>query len=263
MKNEFEGPVSEWMVSPVFTTREETLLTEVAQRFDELGVSALPVLDQSSRLIGVLSRDDLSRAGRMVARNEEGERHLRLPVARVREFMHTRVPVIRRDLALAACARRMLKQDLHRLYVAEDGPLEGVISTREMLHAVAKSHVETALETIADRSISVISSSDPLSVAMLKLRASPGNTVVVMGSTAPVGVFSHQEATTSREADPAEPVELWMDPSVLALPGELPAHRAAQRAHELQARYVIIYEGQSARGIVSGLGFTKLVANSD
>jgi CBS domain-containing protein len=118
MKNKFDGRVSDWMVCPVFTLSEEVLLVDAAEKFETLGVSALPVLDSSGRLAGVLSSADLRRAGRMMSRSGDRSRHLRLPDSRVADFMKLRVPVVRRDLSLGACARRMIKQHLHRLYVA-------------------------------------------------------------------------------------------------------------------------------------------------
>jgi len=260
MKNSFESPVSNWMVSPVFTIREDALLVEAASRFDELRVSALPVLDGSSRLTGIISRSDLMQAGRFVRESKERERHLRLPEARVSEFINTRVPVVRREVTLRSCARRMLKQSIHRLYVAEDGPLEGVVSTREMLRAVAEARVETPLGPILTRSVAAIPAEATLSASMARLRADSSLTLVVTRSSVPVGVFSHEEAVTAREADPEDPVELWMDPSVLALPAETPTYRAAESAYEARCRYIISTEGESVTGLTSGIGFAELVA---
>ena len=74
------------MVSPVFTIREKTRLAEVASLFTELRVSALPVLDSSSRLTGIISRSDLMQAGRFVRESREEERRLRLPEVSVSEL---------------------------------------------------------------------------------------------------------------------------------------------------------------------------------
>jgi CBS-domain-containing membrane protein len=261
-KKDLEGFVAEWMVSPVVSLREGTSLTAAAQQLETLNVSALPVLDQSSRLIGVFSSSDLLRAGRFVSQEGDRPRHLRLPDAGVETFMRTRVPVIGPRARLGGCARRMCKQDLHRLYVAEDGPLAGVVSTREMLSAVAQAGSEAPLSQLAQRGIATISARDPLASAMSRLRLNPTLTLVVTQDDAAVGVFSRAEAVMAREADPTEALALWMDVSVVCLPADVPAHRGAQRLLEAKRRYVAACDGRAIIGLISGLGFTELIAAS-
>jgi CBS domain-containing protein len=260
MKKHLDGRVSDWMVSPVLTLREETPLSEAARLFELHGVSALPVLDLSSRLIGVFSRSDLLRAGRFVSQSSDRARHLYLPQAPVGDFMKTSVPVIRPYFSLGVCARRMFKRGLHRLYVAEDGPLEGVVSTREMLSAVVGAGIETRLSQFAQRAIATMSVRDPLASAMARLRANAALTLVVTDDAVPVGVFSRADAVTSREADPTESMSLWMDPNVVSAAADLPAHRGAQQLHEAKGRYIAACEGGTILGLISGLGFTELLA---
>lgn len=271
MKSTFDSPVSDWMVSPVVTIREKASLTEAANLFAELRVSALPVLDSSSRLTGIISQADLMQAGRFVRESQEGARHLRLPVATVHQFTRSRVPVIRRGLALSACARRMVKQRAHRLYVAEDGPLEGVVSTREMQRAVAEARLEAPLDSILVRSVEVIPSECPLARATARRLEEPSLTLIVTRAGVPVGVFSEEEDAVAREADPTDPVELWMDKSVLSLPGSTPMFEAARRAYEDRCRYIVAREEEDGAGaqaggagrvvgVTSALGFAEVVA---
>jgi CBS domain-containing protein len=262
MNDELDGAVCDWMVSPVVSLREHMLVAEAIEQFEALDVSALPVLDASSRLTGVLGWAELRKASRLVQPSGGRERHWRLPDGEVAHYMNPRVPVIRRDLALRACARRMLNQRLHRLYVAEDGPLEGVVSTRQMLSAVVRGRLEVPLAALAQRFVATISADEPLSAAAARLRADPSLSLVVLRGAAAVGVLTPEVAFTSREADPSEPVELWMDPSVVSMPAEVSAVRAAQRLLELKHRYVVMHEGHSVIGLISGLGFTELIAES-
>lgn len=262
MKLELEGHVAEWMVSPVFTLQVGTPLAAAARQLETLEVSALPVLDVGSRLVGVLSSSDLVRAGRFVSEDIDRPRHLRLPEANVEDIMKTRVPVVRPGSTLASCARRMFKQGLHRLYVAEDGPLEGVVSTREMLGAVARAGIETPLSKIAQRGIASISVRDSLASAMARLRLNPTLTLVVKDDAVVAGVFTRADAVVAREADPTEAVALWMDPNVLSLPAELSAQQAAQRLQEARRRYIAACDGPAVVGLISGLGFTELIGGS-
>jgi predicted transcriptional regulator len=260
MKNLFDSCVSQWMVSPVFSIREDAPLAEAASRFDELGVSELPVLDVSSRLTGIISRADLLQAGRFVRQSRDRERHLWLPEARVSEFTRSRVPVIRRDLTLAMCARHMLMHNFRRVYVAEDGPLEGVVSTREMMRAVAEARIEAPIESILTRSVSALRAKSSLAEATATLRADPSLTLVVTRSAVPVGVFSREEASIAREADPGDAVELWMDSSVLSLPMQTPTYGAAAQAYEARCRYIVIHDAEIITGLTSGIGFAQLAA---
>jgi predicted transcriptional regulator len=261
-KNELEARVSDWMVSPVFTITEGTLLREAARHFELLGVSALPVLDANGRLTGVFTRSDLLRAGRFVRQNADQARHLVLPEASVVDFMKARVPVIRRQLPLAACARRMHKQGLHRVYITENGPLEGVVSTREMLSAVARAGIETKLSQLAQRAIATISLRDPLASAMARLRSNAALTLVVVDEETPVGVFTRADAVIARDADPTEAVQLWMDPNVVSLAADLPAHRGAQQLVAARRRHIAVCEGRGVIGLVSALGLTELLASA-
>jgi len=260
---ELAGPVSDWMVSPVVTLREETFLAEAARRFDELDVSALPVVDTSHRLMGVLSRTNLHRAGRFVRETPDQKRHLRLPEARVGEFMLSQVPVIRRGLPLRACARSMVKQQLHRLYIAEDGPLEGVISTRELRKAVVQARFEAPLAGLARGAFATLPANTPLRTAVARLDGQPALLLILMREGLPVGIFAESEALDAREANPEEAAELWMDPSVVGLPAELAAHLGAEQALERRARHIVTLDSVgTVSGLVSGLGFAELVAGA-
>jgi CBS domain-containing protein len=259
MMKGFDTPVSSWMISPVFTVHENDLLTTVASRFAELGVSALPVLDASGRLMGIISQVELLAAGRFRSA-PGGVRELWLPEGRVTQFMQSSVPVIRRELSLTECARRMLRHGIHRLYVAEDGPLEGVISTREMSQAVADAHIEVGLRDIMVPLAGLVKAGDPLRSAHALSRANDGKALVVMGADAPVGIFSQAEAAMSQQADPNEAVELWMDTSIASLPARSAVYRAAEQVIAHKARYVLATEASQVTGSLSGLCFARVVA---
>lgn len=49
----------EIMTTKVLTVQEDTGVEELARLFDERGVNAMPVLDQSGRLVGIVTQTDL------------------------------------------------------------------------------------------------------------------------------------------------------------------------------------------------------------
>ena len=71
--------VRDVMTREVITVRTDTSFKEIARRLGEHNISALPVLDESGRLAGVVSEADLlpktgyrDRAGRSRARGRHG-----------------------------------------------------------------------------------------------------------------------------------------------------------------------------------------------
>jgi hypothetical protein len=63
----------------------------------------------------------------------------------------------------------------------------------------------------------------------------------------------------SKQADPNEPVELWMDSSILSLAAGYPLYRAAEQALLAKARYVFAIEAARVTGLLSGLSFASVV----
>jgi CBS domain-containing protein len=255
--NPFELPASSWMVTPVHTVPENTPLSTAARRLDELGISALPVLDASSRLTGYISRGDLIRAGRLRTGSMPGAPLLWLPDKNVVEFMNSSVPVVRPDQPLSECAARMLEHGISRLYVTEDGPLEGVISTRELLRAVVRAEIATPIEAL-EGPCPTVAADEPLSLAVQQLAESTEDFIVVTSGGAPTGIFSSVEARVAREVGPEQQVGLWMDASVITLPGATSACLAAAEALRSGSRYVIAHDAQQRCRVISGFSFARV-----
>jgi CBS domain-containing protein len=247
------------MVTPVQTVPENTPLSTAARLLDELGVSALPVLDASSRLTGFITRGDLIRGGRLRTGKTPGEPLLWLPDKTVVELMTSSVPVVRPDQPLSECAARMLEHGIRRLYVTEDGPLEGVISTRELMRAVVRAEIATPIEELEGPSPTV-AGSEPLSLAVQKLAQSPEDFIVVTSEGTPTGIFSNVEARVAREVGPEQQVGFWMDASVITMPAVTSACLAAAEALRSGSRYVIARDAQQRCRVISGFSFARLAA---
>src|SRR5688572_31073956 len=105
MKEQLEARVRDCMVSVVRTLSEHTSLSEAAEELEQLGMSAMPVLDRSGSLVGTLGWVELRGAAKLLSRAEEPRGQLRLPQGSVAQYMSTRVPVISRDATIAVAAR--------------------------------------------------------------------------------------------------------------------------------------------------------------
>ncbi len=260
MEIEFERAVGTCMVTPVVTVQELEPLAAVAKKLTDLNVSALPVVDRSQRLVGVIGWENLFRVGKFRPQRADSKRHLWLPELRASEALDGRIPVVRRHSTLAACARQMVDQRIHRVYVVEDGPLEGVLSTTELLLAIERARLETPVADILLSSFATLERSATLSDASAGL--AEHSAIVVVHEGTPVGIFSQLEAHRALEANPEEAVSLWMDPSLVSLPADLPLGQAAARARSERARYCVVSEGGRLAGWLTRLEFASVVQTS-
>jgi len=258
--NEFDRPVSSHMVAPVQTLLHTERLTRAAQVMAELGVSALPIVDASGRLAGVLARSDLLRAARLQHQAAEGEPRWWWPDLRVSEYMQTAVPTSPPTQPLRLCAQRMLDRCLTHVYVLAGSDPAGVISTRELLRAVARAGIDTPLRELSTGCAEPISAAAPLSLASARFVAGSGPPLVVLGDASPVGVFGHAELRACLEADPGVATSVFMDERVLVLPADLPAHHAAEQAIAARARYIIAHDPPHGYRVLSGSSFAACVA---
>jgi CBS domain-containing protein len=98
-------------------------------------VSALPVVDALGRMLGVVSSSDVLTAE--AEADDDAARAELLEGTAVRDVMTPNALTIDagEDVREAAC--QMLYADVHRLFVAEQGKVVGVISTSDIVRAVA------------------------------------------------------------------------------------------------------------------------------
>lgn len=127
--------VRELMQSDVRTIPADASVSEAIVMLADGHVSALPVVNATGQLVGVISSTDILAAE---AESEGGQaldtiaRH-----TRTAEIM-TRVPkTIDPEAEVKLAAQEMLYLDVHRLLVVEDDRLLGIISQSDIVRAVA------------------------------------------------------------------------------------------------------------------------------
>ena len=127
--------VSELMQTHVRTVSPDALVSEVVMSLADGHVSALPVVDNGGRVLGVVSSSDVLTA-EAEATDEKAREEL-IQETEVQEIMTTPARTIVPDADVREAARQMLYADVHRLFVAEDNHLLGVISTTDIVRAIA------------------------------------------------------------------------------------------------------------------------------
>ncbi len=113
--------ISDLMSFPVFSVPPDTPMAEVARILRERGCTGLPVVDQG-QLVGIVSRRDF----RKIRKNEQ----LQAPV---KAFMSRRVTTIEPGKSPIQAARIMVRHDIGRLPVIENGQIIGIITRSDAM----------------------------------------------------------------------------------------------------------------------------------
>lgn len=131
--------VAEIMQTNVRSVYRDTAIAEAIATMAEQHVSGLPVVDDTDRVIGVISTTDILQA-ESEWRGED--RTNLLETTPVSELMTPRPLMIAPDATLREVAQQMLYGDVHRLFVEEGGRMVGVISQTDLVRALANRGAE-------------------------------------------------------------------------------------------------------------------------
>lgn len=129
--------VAELMQTEVQTVPSDAVVNDVVLVMAESRISALPVVDGTGRIVGVISRTDA-----LASEEEEAEdqtaRDTPLEQTLVRDLVTPQPLTIGPEANVEEAAWQMLRADVHRLFVTKGEPLLGVISTTDIMRAVAR-----------------------------------------------------------------------------------------------------------------------------
>ena len=151
--------VRDIMTRPVFTIRPTDPIEGAAALLADRGITALPVIDERNRLVGMVSEGDLLR-NRVP---EDPTAHLRAAPEPAARRPHIVAEVMTRDVVtawptedVADVARTMLNHDVRSVPVLDGGHVIGIISRRDLLRSVLRTddvlahEVQQRLDAYAD-----------------------------------------------------------------------------------------------------------------
>lgn len=113
--------ISDLMSFPVFTVSPDKTMKDVALLLREKGCTGIPVAD-GENLVGVISRRDFKKI----------KKSSQLDLS-VKAFMSTKIMHIDAESSVVQAARLMVKHDIGRLPVLQDGKLIGIITRSDTM----------------------------------------------------------------------------------------------------------------------------------
>lgn len=139
--------LAEVMTTDVAVVRSHTPFKEIARVLAEREISALPVLDEDGRLVGLVSEADLlpkeehpSPPRRLVASARTRQRAEKAAGDTAQALMTSPVATASPDMTVTEAARRMDHLHVKRLVVVdESGNLAGIVSRRDLLKVFLRS----------------------------------------------------------------------------------------------------------------------------
>ena len=156
-----EVKASDLMQGGLITLSADAPLGDAIRTFEENRISGAPVTDRTGKLVGVLSMSDVARTdhvrgGRIETEradyylanplDDEGDTYMSevegySPVTggteTIRHWMNPAIISLRRDASLKEVCEIMARERVHRVLVAEDEVVFGIISTLDVVRFLA------------------------------------------------------------------------------------------------------------------------------
>lgn len=117
------------MTTPVLSAGEDWPVARAAELMVRLGLTALPVVDEHDRLLGLVTEGDV------LLETLDGAGHPRHTVG---DVMVTDVLTAPPQLELTALARRLVAGGRRVVPVVEDGRVLGIVTRRDVLRTVTE-----------------------------------------------------------------------------------------------------------------------------
>ena len=131
--------VAELMQTNLRTIQSDEPLVQAITLIADGHISGLPVVDRHGRLVGVLSSSDVLQ---VIAEAEtNAERNRIFEQLEVREVMTPRPQTIGPEASAREAAQRMLYSEVHRLFVEDKDRLVGIVTTSDLVRAIASAAV--------------------------------------------------------------------------------------------------------------------------
>jgi CBS domain-containing protein len=152
--------VEELMTPKVIKAAPDEAVREATKRMAEAGISGVPVVDKSGKIVGILSESDIVAAVRKRSKTlkmvypslsmvsvtfveEDVQKEIKdamKDVARMKvsDVMHEKVFTVKPDDDLAVAVKLMSASNINRLPVVDEHGLVGILSRGDLVKGIAK-----------------------------------------------------------------------------------------------------------------------------
>jgi CBS domain-containing protein len=175
----------------------------------------------------------------------------------VTDVMATAPVAVESNISLDAAARTMLEHMVHRVFVLEDGRLQGVLSTRDVMMATRDSRLRQPIADYMSSPVFTIGAYEPISAANELLGRARISGLVVTDLGMPIGIYTQREALGASSKPQSAAVESAMNAAIACTPPALPVFRAASQAVAMKVRRVVAVSDGELVGVMSGLDFVR------
>ena len=141
------------MTLAVFTAKPTMSVKDVARLFMKQRISAVPVVDDQRKIVGIVSEGDLMHRFEisterrhpwwldLMVRDEvlDAEEYIKAHAKQVADIMTTNVITAEPDTPLQEIAETLEKYGIKRLPIVRDGRLVGIVSRANLVQAIATS----------------------------------------------------------------------------------------------------------------------------
>lgn len=179
------------MVSPVVTVNPGSSVKDAAGTFLKRRISAVPVIDESGKLVGIVSESDLihrSEAGTerrrswwlqaFVGTDILAAEYVKAHARKVADVMTRNVITALPDTPLHEIATLLEKHGIKRVPIMENGQLVGIVSRANLVQAVASARVERKMpesdSAIRDKIIAELKRQDWANTNLVNVTVSCG-----------------------------------------------------------------------------------------
>lgn len=119
---------SDVMIKDVVTVKENTPLKEIATLFKERRITGAPVTDENGDLVGVISETDVIRKTTSIGAWSPST---------AGQIMTRNAVTVTPNETLQRVCELMFNRRIHRIVVAEERKISGIITTMDILRAIA------------------------------------------------------------------------------------------------------------------------------
>ena len=180
------------MTLGVYTVKPTASVKDVARLFMERRISAVPVVDDQGKIVGIVSEGDLLHRSEistqrrhpwwldLMVRDEvlDAEEYIKAHAKQVADIMTRNVITAETDTPLQEIAEILAKYTIKRVPIVRDGRLVGIVSRANLVQAIATSgsDLDVALSdtTIREQLLTHLNKEDWAHTALLNVTVNGG-----------------------------------------------------------------------------------------